>query len=146
MSDSAKLFLQRWLITTCAVGVAAHMVSGIKYDSWSGLVWASLLLGILNAVVRPLMMLISLPLLVLSLGLFMIVINAVLLYWVGHLKSFHVDSFGSAIKGSIVISLISLVLNLMTGSGNSSIKVRKAQASRKDNKGNDNDQGPVIDV
>ena len=81
-----KSFLLRWLITTLAVQVAAQIVPGITWDTWTGLIIATLLLGLLNAVVRPVLIFFALPLVVLSLGLFIFVINALLLWWVGHLK------------------------------------------------------------
>jgi putative membrane protein len=141
-----KTFLQRWVVTTLAVLVAANLVSGIHYDTVSGLLAASLLLGILNAFLRPLMMLLTLPLVILSLGLFMLVINAVLLYLVGWLvKSFRVDSFGAAFWGGLVISLVSLLVNSLVGSGESRIQFRR---TKRPPPGRDNHSGggPVIDV
>src|SRR5438093_12377715 len=85
MSESLKRFLQRWLINTVAVMVAAKVVPGIECDSITGLFAASLLLGIFNALLRPLLWLLSLPLVIMTLGLFALVINAVLLYFVGNL-------------------------------------------------------------
>src|SRR5579872_1107572 len=75
-------FLKRWIITTVAVLVAASLVPGIHYDSIEGLIIATLLLGFLNAVVRPVLIVLSLPLLLVTLGLFLLVINALLLYGV----------------------------------------------------------------
>ena len=79
MTENLKPFLQRWAITTVAVLVAANVVTGIRYDTTGGLLAASLLLGILNAFLRPVMLLLSLPLLILTLGMFTLVINAILL-------------------------------------------------------------------
>jgi putative membrane protein len=110
-----KTFLQRWLVNTLAVLVAAHLVPGIRYDTVGGLLVASLLLGILNSFVRPVLMLISLPLLVLTLGLFMLLINALLLYWVGRIKGFHVDTFWAAFWGALVISIVSMIVNALLG-------------------------------
>src|ERR1700679_2474397 len=105
-------FLKRWLITTVAVWLAASIVHGIHYTK-PGLFLAALLLGILNAFVRPIMVVLTLPLLIFTLGLFILVINALLLWWVGHIlgDNFIVDSFGSAFWGSLIISIVSLVLN-----------------------------------
>jgi putative membrane protein len=109
-------FLQRWLVTTMAVLIAAQIVPGIEYQNLSGLLTASLLLGIFNAVLRPIMLLLSLPVLIFSLGLFLFVINATLLYLVGSLvKSFEVRSFSAAFLGGIVISAVSMVVNLLAG-------------------------------
>src|SRR5688572_29903310 len=97
MQTGLKEFTQRWIITTVAVLVAAHIVSGIRYESWQGLLVATLVLGLLSAFVKPVLVLISLPLLLATLGLFLLVINALLLYVVGHLlKGFHVETFGAA--------------------------------------------------
>ncbi|MHB9009104.1 MAG: phage holin family protein, partial [Limisphaerales bacterium] len=96
-----KTFLQRWAVTTLAVLVAANVVPGLDYDTTTALLLASLLLGALNAFVRPLLLLLSFPLLVMTLGLFLVFINAALLYLVGSLvKSFHVETFGSAFWGA----------------------------------------------
>ena len=143
MPASLKGFLQRWLINTVAVMVAAKVVPGIECDSIVGLFVASLLLGVFNALLRPMLFLLSLPLVILTLGLFTLVINALLLYFVGALvKSFVVSGFWPAFWGALVISMVSLVLNSITGTGNSRIEFRRGKAS---SGGRDGD-GPVIDV
>ena len=94
-----KLFLQRWLINTLAVLVATYIVPGISYARPIDLVVAALILGILNAILRPLLLLLSLPLLIFTLGLFTLVINALLLLLASKLVGephFHVDGFWSA--------------------------------------------------
>ena len=93
MSSQLKEFMQRWIIVTVAVLVAAFVVPGIHYDNWKGLLTGTLLLGLLNAFLKPVLMLLSLPLVIFTLGLFTVVINAALLYIVGRLKYFHVNSF-----------------------------------------------------
>ena len=82
MGPGLRKFIQSWLINTLAVLLAVKIVKGIHYDKPLDLVAASLLLGILNAVLRPVIMFLALPLLILTLGLFMLVINALLLYFV----------------------------------------------------------------
>jgi putative membrane protein len=137
-------FVKRWLITTAAVWLAASIVRGITFTP-SGLFLAALLLGLLNAFVRPVLLLLSLPLLIFTLGLFMLVINALLLWSVGSLlKDFHVDGFRPAFWGSLIISVTSLLLNSLTksGSGNVEFKVSKPPPRRPP----DDDGGPVIDV
>lgn len=126
--------------------VAAHVVDGIHYEGAVDLVVATLLLGLLNAFVRPLLMLLSLPLLLLTLGLFTLVINAGLLWLVGEMvKGFHVDGFWAAFKGALVIAVLSLLLNTLTGSGNS--RVRFGRVRRREEPSNRSDSsGPVIDV
>ncbi len=138
-------FLKRWLILALAVMLAASILPGIHFTGM-GLIAATLLLSVLNAFVRPALVVLSLPLLVFTLGLFMLVINALLLWWVGSIvKGFHVDSFMSAFWGSLIISVISLLLNSLTGSGDSRIRVRRrrSNASRPPPDGG---SGPVIDV
>lgn len=102
-----KSFVGRWATTALAVLVAAPVV-GIKYDGLGCLLAAALLLGVVNAFVRPILLLLSLPLVLLSFGLFILFINGALLYLVGYLlPCFQVGSFGSAFFGSILISIIS---------------------------------------
>jgi putative membrane protein len=140
------IFLQRWIISTLAVLVATHLVTGISYDTVPGLFVASLLFGILITFLRPLLFVLTLPLVVVTLGLFVLVINASLLYLVGWLvKGFHVDGFWPAFWGALVISLVSLVLNTLTGSGESRVRVRRPAAGNKPT-GGDGAGGPVIDV
>jgi putative membrane protein len=146
MSEKLKVFIQRWVISTLAVLVATYVVPGIKYGDWRDLLVATLVLGLLNSFLRPLLMLLSLPLLIFTLGLFTIVINAVLLLLVSVLlgaDNFRVDGFWSAFWGALVISIVSLLLNSITGSGQARVSVRRAKPpeARDDDKG-----GPVIDV
>ncbi|MGP8201578.1 MAG: phage holin family protein [Limisphaerales bacterium] len=139
-----KSFLKRSLITGLAVALAASIVPGITW-TYTGLILATLLLVILNAIVRPILVLLSLPLLIFTLGLFILVINAVLLYWVGHLLQprFVVDSFTAAFWGSLVIGVVSLVLNSLTKSGDARFQFHRGkQPPRPPN----DDGGPVIDV
>jgi putative membrane protein len=142
-----KDFLKRWAITTVAVLVAAHTVHGIHYDkgNWPSLLVATLVLGLLNAFLRPLLLLLSLPLLVVTLGLFTLVINALLLYVVGQIiQGFYIDSFGAAFWGGLVISVVSLLLNSLTGSGDTRVRFRSGKPRPpSDPSGGD---GPTIDV
>jgi putative membrane protein len=106
-------FLFRWIITTVAVMVAAWLLQpGIRYDSPGSLIGAALLLGILNAFVRPVLLILSVPLILLTLGLFILVINALMLFLVPAIvPGFHVDRFGSAFWGAIVIGIVSWLLS-----------------------------------
>ena len=144
MSSGLKEFLLRWVVTTIAVVAACYIVPGIGYDSRTSLVVAALVLGILNAILRPLLLLLALPLLVLTLGLFFFFINGFMLYLVGNLvKGFHVNTFGAAFWGALVISVVSTVLNSVTGSGGARLRVQRGRQppNRRDDGG-----GPVIDV
>jgi len=140
-------FLQSWLINTLAVALAVLILRGhVHCESNGVLVLAALLLGILNAFVRPILMLIALPLLVFTLGLFTLVINALLLYFVGFLlkPNFYVDSFGYAFLGALIISIVSIALNVLTGGARVTVQRRRQPPSKKS--GGDDDDKPVIDV
>jgi putative membrane protein len=105
-------FIFRWAVTTIAVMVASSVIHGIRYDSVAALIGASLLLGILNAFVRPFLLILSAPLILVTLGFFILVLNSLLLLVVPSVvNGFHVDTFWSAFWGAIVISIISWVLS-----------------------------------
>jgi putative membrane protein len=145
MPPRLKRFIQSWIINTLAVLIAVSLLPGLHYDTLLDLFVASLLLGILNAFLRPIILFLALPLLIFSLGLFVFVINALLLYFVGWLlPHFHVDSFGAAFWGALIISLVSLLLNSLTGSGNSRLEFRRRRS--RDSDRHDDGGGPVIDV
>ena len=144
MKPGLKKFIQSWLINTLAVLITVLILRGhIRYQTTVDLFVAALLLGVLNAFFRPIMMLLALPLLIFTLGLFMIVINACLLYAVHWLMGSHfeVDSFGWAMLGSLIISIISLPLNILTGRGNARITIKRQKRPP-----DDPSNGPVIDV
>lgn len=142
-------FLQSWVINTLAVLVAVaildpHISYGGKLEN---LLIASLLLGILNAFVRPILMLIALPLLIFTLGLFTLVINALLLYVVKLiLPFFHVQSFGYAFLGALIISVISLALNVLTGNARVKVEQRRPPGPPNNSGSGGGGSGPVIDV
>ena len=105
-------FLIRWMVTTVAVFVAAKLVHGIHCASTGALLGASLLLGIINAFVRPVLLLLSLPFIIVTMGLFIFVVNALLLLLVSWLiPAFGVDGFWSAFFGAIVIGIVSWALS-----------------------------------
>ncbi len=107
-----KQFVLRWAVTTIAVMVASSIVRGIHYDTVAALMGASLLLGILNAFVRPFLLILSAPVILLTLGLFILVLNGLLLLLVHTVViGFHVDGFWSAFWGAIVISVVSWILS-----------------------------------
>ena len=109
---SIKQFVLRWAVTTIAVMVASSFIRGIRYDTIASLIGASLLLGILNAFVRPFLLILSAPVILVTLGLFIFVLNGLLLLLVPSVVlGFHVDSFWSAFWGAIVISFVSWILS-----------------------------------
>ena len=92
--------------------VASSVIHGIRYDTVAALIGASLLLGILNAFVRPVLLILSAPVILITLGLFIFVLNALLLLLVhGVVVGFHVGGFWSAFWGAIVISFVSWILS-----------------------------------
>jgi len=106
-----RAFFVRWIVTTVAVLAAAHIVPGISYRGWGVLLVASLILGLINATLKPILMLLSLPLLLATFGLFTLVINSGLLLLVGKLvHGFEVAGWWSAFWGSLVISIVSMVI------------------------------------
>ena len=145
MPPGLKRFLLSWLINALAVLVAVKIVSGLNYQRPIDVFVAALLLGILNASLRRLLYMLTLPLVVLTLGLFTLVINALMLYFVGYLMkpSFSVDGFGAAFWGALVISILSTILNAITGIGGARVRVQHRQRPP-DSRPPGN--GPVIDV
>lgn len=113
-----KLLL-RWAINAIALYAAVQLVPGINFDGgWTGLLLVALVFGLLNALLRPVLKLLSLPFIILSLGLFTLVINTFMLLltsWVGQGMGLglSVDGFWPALLGSLVISLVSMVLSLL---------------------------------
>jgi len=117
-------FLIRWLVTTASVWVAAPL-AGLHYDSGRCLIGAALVLGIVNAFVRPLVLLLSLPFIILTLGVGILIVNALLLMVVsGLVPCFHVDSFGHAFLGAIFISLVSWILSAFIRSEDGRMRIR----------------------
>ncbi|MFQ5931615.1 MAG: phage holin family protein [Nitrospiraceae bacterium] len=105
--------LIRFAVTGVAVLLASAIVPGIEVESASAGLAAVIVLALLNALVRPILYLFSLPFIILTLGVFMVVINAVLLLFVAFLvKGFVVTGFWSSVGGAILISLVSGILNL----------------------------------
>lgn len=105
-------FLVRLLLLMLTLFVVAHVVPGITYDSYLALFLAALVLGLANALLRPLLIFFTLPLVLVSLGFFIVVINACLLYFVAWIvRGFHVEGFGWALLASVLISIVSFVLN-----------------------------------
>jgi putative membrane protein len=105
-------FLMHWIIIAIALGAASYVVPGIHIDSGPVLVIAALALGLVNAVVRPVLTLLTLPLTVLTLGLFYLVVNAAAFGLAAALvRGFRVDSLGSAIFGSLVVAFVSSVFS-----------------------------------
>ncbi len=110
-------FLIRFAITALGLWLAEQWVSSLVFSSPETLLAAALLLGVVNAIVRPLLILLTLPITVLSLGLFLWVINAGMLEIVAWLlEGFSIGSFGAALLGSAIVSVTSAIASLTIGS------------------------------
>lgn len=117
-------FVGSWLVTAVAVAAAAWLVPGIyvvPLGSWVAVILAALLLALVNATVRPVLRVLSLPLTVLTLGLFHLVVNALMLELASWLSlnlfgaGLVVSGFGAAFVGALVISIVSTIMESVTG-------------------------------
>ncbi|MDJ0828390.1 MAG: phage holin family protein [Desulfobacterales bacterium] len=107
-----KGLLLRWLALTFAIVIASYLLDGIRVESFTYAIFTAAILGILNAFLRPILFIVTLPLTVLTFGLFTFVINAVMLMMAsGVIGGFEVDGFWSAVFGSLLISIVSWLLN-----------------------------------
>ena len=107
------LFL-RWIILTAAILITSYLMDGIKVSGFFSAFFTAALLGILNAFFRPILIVLTLPINILTMGFFTFIINAVMLLMAqGVIPGFSIDGFWSAVFGSIVIGLISWVLNIL---------------------------------
>lgn len=103
-------FILRALIASLGLWAATEMLDGLAIDNAGTLILAGVLLGVINAIVRPFVLLLSLPALLFTLGLFLLVINAAMLGLVALLlKGFHIDGFWTAVGGSLIVSVVSWV-------------------------------------
>ena len=102
----------RWIVLALGVVIATHVVAGIHCDDLASLIMAVLVLSFLNAILRPILLLFSLPFIVLTMGLGVLVINAFLFLFVGRIvEGFRVDGFWPAVWGSLVLSLTNMVMS-----------------------------------
>ena len=100
-----------WLINALALIAVAYLLPSISVSSFTSALVAALVLGLVNAIIRPVLVLLTLPVTVLTLGLFILVINALLFWFVGSiLDGFHVQGFWGALLGSILFSIVSWLL------------------------------------
>jgi putative membrane protein len=107
-----KSFLVRWLLNAVAILLAAYLIPGIEVSGPLAILAAAALLGILNALIRPLLILLTLPINILTLGLFTLIINGLLLWMVSSLiKGFFIQGFWVAVLGALVISLFNWLIN-----------------------------------
>lgn len=117
-------FIIRWIVTALAVGAAVWLVPGIEVldgAAWAGIAIVALVLSLINMSIKPILQILSLPVTVLTLGIFYLVVNTLLLYLAAWLANglfgigFHIATFGSAFVASIVISIVSALVNGILG-------------------------------
>ena len=102
----------RWLLLAAALLLVANLYPGVQVASFTSAMVAALVLGLLNALLRPILVLLTLPVTVLTLGLFLFVINALMFYFAASmLDGFHVNGFVAALIGSLLYSLCGLVID-----------------------------------
>jgi len=122
-------FLWHWAITATTLWVASHLFKGMHFGSTSALVVSALLLGLANAVVRPLLVFFTLPLTLLTFGFFLLVINALMLLLVAKLvDGFRISGFWTALCASIFIALLSWVLGAFVLGGTPEFTIQTAPA------------------
>jgi len=111
-------FILRWIINAIAIFLAIKFVPGIHLDSLFSIIWLALIFGLANAFLRPLLKLLTCPLIVLTLGLFTLLINAFLFWLTGQIgQAFGIaltfDGFWPIFLGALVISIVSIVMSLI---------------------------------
>ena len=104
--------LAKWLLSATALLAVAHLYSGVEVQSFTSALIAAMVIGLLNALLRPILVVLTFPVTILTLGLFLFVINA-LMFWsaAGMLDGFHVQGFGAALVGSLIYTVLGLVIN-----------------------------------
>jgi putative membrane protein len=123
--------LLAWIINALALLALPYVFPWVTVDSIKAALIAALALGLVNTLIRPLLILLTLPATLLTLGLFIFVINGLLFWWVGSfVDGFHVGGFWSAVFGAIVYSLISWLLSAFLPNKRASSPARNAQDPR----------------
>ncbi len=108
--------LAHLIVTAALLLLVAHLVKGFDLDGWGSAFLAAIVLGVVNAVVRPLMILLTIPITILTLGLFLFVINALVLWFTAVLApGFRIQSFGAALLGSLILSGLNILITVVFG-------------------------------
>nr|WP_145549271.1 phage holin family protein [Variovorax boronicumulans] len=130
MLDQLSPFLIHWAITALSLWVASHIFRGVKFDSTGALVVSALLLGFANAIVKPLLIVLTLPLTLVTFGLFLLVINALVILLVAALvKGFRISGFWTAVFASLFVSVLSLVIGAFVGGSDPAQQIQMPQGS-----------------
>ena len=126
-------FLLRWSINLLALVIAAALIKGISIQSIEMGILAAGILGVVNAVIRPVVLILTLPINLLTLGLFTLVINAAMLKLVSAVvPGLVIESFGAAIWGSLIISITSWLLNIFIGGSGKIVFIKKVGKNNAD--------------
>ena len=121
----------RWIVSTLALFTAAYLIPGIRVEdpnAWMVYVLMALILGLVNAVIRPLLKLLSCPLIILTLGIFVLVINGASFLLAARIAEvlgvgFYVDGFLSALLGALIVSVISVFFNIFLKDKNEGVSI-----------------------
>ena len=129
MLNNLSQFLLHWSLIAFSLWVVSHIFRGIYFEDKPSLFVSALLLGLANAIVRPLLILLTLPLTLVTFGFFLLVINALMIQLVAALvKGFKVSGFWTAFFASIFISIFSFIIDLIIFQGDSSIEIMPLHA------------------
>lgn len=128
MLEQLTPFLVHWAITALALWAASHIFRGLSFDS-TGALWVSaLLLGFANAIVKPLLIVLTLPLTLLTFGLFLLIINALVILLVAALvRGFRISGFWTALFASLFVSLLSIVIGSFFGGSDPAQQIQLPQ-------------------
>lgn len=140
--------LGRWLVLALAVWAGTHVVRGVSADDWPSLLVAALVLGVLNSLVKPILVALALPFVVFTFGLFLLFINAFLLMITTKVvPGFHVAGFWPAMGASLLISVLSLLLGVPANFRRQRRRTVVVEPGRRsDGRPPPPGKGPIIDV
>ncbi len=114
----AKTYLMRWLINAGGLLIVSRIMESIEIDSILTAVVAAAVIGLINVFLRPLLLILTLPINIMSLGLFTLVINGLIFYFVGNIvEGFHVTGFFAAFLGALILSIINVLATFLIGMG-----------------------------
>ncbi len=128
MLENLTAFFLHWGITALSLWLASLIFKGLKFDDTGSLIGAALLLGLANAIVKPLLIILTLPLTLLTFGLFILVINALMMLLVASLiRGFKLSGFWTALFASMFISVLSIVFGaLFSGSPETTLEMPRS--------------------
>ncbi len=127
------VFIKRALVSAAGVFLGSWMLPGIQYDDTTSLVMAVILLALFSAVLKPLLVLFALPFVVLTLGVGLLIINALLYSLVAYLvNGFYVDGFGYAFFGALIVTVLNLIFNNWINGGRRHVRVSVARSVKGD--------------